>query len=139
MRELSLFTGAGGGLLGTKLLGWTTLGYVEIDDYCQRIIRQRIEDGYLDRAPIFGDIQAFIDQGYANIYQGMVDVVTAGFPCQAYSSAARGNNTAVSLWPETAEVIRRIRPKYVFLENVPRAFGENVPLISAADLGAPRS
>ena len=37
MRELSLFTGAGGGLLGTKLLGWEHCGYVESDDYCQPI------------------------------------------------------------------------------------------------------
>ena len=29
MRELSLFSGAGGGLLGTKLLGWQTVGYME--------------------------------------------------------------------------------------------------------------
>ena len=28
MRELSLFTGAGGGILGSKLLGWTTVGLV---------------------------------------------------------------------------------------------------------------
>lgn len=42
MRELSLFTGAGGGLLGSHLLGWTPVGYVEYDDYCQRIIAQRI-------------------------------------------------------------------------------------------------
>lgn len=26
MNELSLFTGAGGGLLGTKLLGWKAIG-----------------------------------------------------------------------------------------------------------------
>ena len=31
MNELSLFSGAGGGLLATQhLLGWTTIGYVEI-------------------------------------------------------------------------------------------------------------
>ena len=32
MNELSLFTGAGGGLLGTHLLGWKPVGYVEYDD-----------------------------------------------------------------------------------------------------------
>jgi len=30
--ELSLFSGAGGGLLGTKLLGWICIGYVEINE-----------------------------------------------------------------------------------------------------------
>ena len=29
MNELSLFAGAGGGLLGSKLLGWRCVGYVE--------------------------------------------------------------------------------------------------------------
>ncbi len=57
MNELSLFTGAGGGLLGTKLLGWRTIGYVEYESYCQKVIRQRIADGLLDAAPIFGDIR----------------------------------------------------------------------------------
>jgi len=28
MNELSLFSGAGGGLLGTHLLGWRPIGYV---------------------------------------------------------------------------------------------------------------
>lgn len=38
MRELSLFTGTGGGLLGTKLLGWRHIGYVEKNDYCQQVL-----------------------------------------------------------------------------------------------------
>ena len=29
MNELSLFTGAGGGILGSKLLGWQTIGSLE--------------------------------------------------------------------------------------------------------------
>lgn len=51
MNELSLFTGAGGGVLASNLLGWTTIGYVEYDDYCQRVIAQRIKDGIFDEAP----------------------------------------------------------------------------------------
>ena len=50
MRELSLFTGAGGGILGSKLLGWKTVGYVEWEDYPQRVLAQRIEDGLIDDA-----------------------------------------------------------------------------------------
>lgn len=57
MRELSLFSGAGGGLLGTKLLGWSHCGYVEFNEYCQKVIAQRIADGHLDRAPIYGDVR----------------------------------------------------------------------------------
>ena len=122
LNELSLFSGAGGGLLATKhLLGWKTIGYVEIDEYCQAVLAQRIEDGYLDPAPIFGDIRRFIEEGYAEAYQGMVDVVTAGFPCQPFSVAGRreGDADKRNQWPNTIECVRLVRPKYIFLENVP--------------------
>lgn len=120
MRELSLFTGAGGGILGSKILGWTTIGYVEIDDYRQQIIAQRIADGIIDAGPIYGDIKAFLSEGYAASYQGMVDVITAGFPCQPFSVAGKGlaENDPRNLWPETIETIRIVRPKYILLENV---------------------
>ena len=122
MNELSLFSGAGGGLLATQyLLGFKTIGYVEIDDYCQSLIQQRIIDGFLDQAPIFGDVKAFINQGYAKAYQGMVDVITAGFPCQPFSIAGKqkGEQDERNLWPETRDTIGIIRPQYIFLENVP--------------------
>lgn len=121
MYELSLFTGAGGGILGSKILGWKTLGYVEVNAYRQRILAQRIADGILDAGPIFGDIRAFISEGYALSYQGMVDVVSAGFPCQPFSVAGKGlaENDPRNMWPETIEVIRIVRPRHILLENVP--------------------
>lgn len=121
MRELSLFSGGGGGLLGTKLLGWTHCGYVEWNEYCQRVIAARIRDGHLDNAPIFGDIDAFINQGFASSYQGLVDVVTGGFPCQPHSVAGRklAGDDSRDRWPSTREVIRQVRPKFCLLENVP--------------------
>ena len=120
MREPSLFSGAGGGLLGTKLLGWEHVGYVEFNDYCQRVIRQQIKDGILDEAPIFGDIRTFISEGYADSYQGMVDVVTAGFPCQPFSVAGKGEgeDDPRNMWPQTKDVLCKVRPKYALLENV---------------------
>ena len=156
MRELSLFTGAGGGLLGTKLLGWEPIGYVEFNDYCQRVIRQRIIDGVLPNAPIFGDIRAFISEGYAEAYQGLVDVITGGFPCQPFSNAGKrlGADDHRNMWPATIDCIRIIRPRYAFLENVPGLvtsgyFGTILSdlhesgydcrwrVLSAAELGAP--
>lgn len=124
MNELSLFSGAGGGLLGTKLLGWRAIGYVEFSDYCQRVIAQRIEDGYLDRAPVFGNIETFLSEGYAEQYRGMVDVITAGFPCQPFSVAGKGEgeNDPRNKWPETIECLRVVRPRLALLENVPGLF-----------------
>lgn len=133
MRELSLFTGAGGGILGTHLLGWTPIGYVEFNDYCQRVLAQRITDGHIPEAPIFGDIRAFIGEGYAERYRNMVEVITAGFPCQPFSSAARGRNRpGADMWPAALVAISIIRPPLVWLENVSRvAIGR-----AAADLRA---
>ena len=120
MKELSLFSGVGGGLLDTHLLGWECIGYVEWNDYCQRVIRQRIIDGRLPRAPIFCDVRAFISDGYAAAYQGMVDIVTAGFPCQPFSVAGRqkGESDERNMWPATLDVLRAVRPQYALLENV---------------------
>jgi len=121
MNELSLFTGAGGGVLGTKLLGWRTVGYVEWEKYCQKIIEQRIKDGFLDEAPIFGDIDHFIKSGAAKKYAGYVDVVTAGFPCQPFSVAGKkkGQDDERNKWPQTIQTIRDVRPRFALLENVP--------------------
>lgn len=156
MRELSLFSGAGGGLLGTHLLGWKPIGYVEFNDYCQRVIRQRIIDGFLPNAPIFGDIRAFISDGYAAGYQGLVDVISGGFPCQPFSAAGKrlGADDPRNMWPATIECVRIIRPRYVFLENVAglvtsgylgtilgdlaeSGFDCRWKILSAAELGAP--
>jgi DNA (cytosine-5)-methyltransferase 1 len=121
MRELSLFSGAGGGLLASKLLGWRTIGYVENNEYCQKVLRQRIADCILDPAPIFGDIRKFISDGYAESYSGMVDVVTGGFPCQPFSCAGKslGKDDPRNMWPETIGVIRKVGPCFALLENVP--------------------
>jgi site-specific DNA-cytosine methylase len=89
MNELSLFTGAGGGLLGTHLLGWKPCGYVEFNPYCQKVIAQRIKDGFLPIAPIFTDVREFIKSGAARQYRGIAQVVSAGFPCQPFSSAGK--------------------------------------------------
>lgn len=130
MRELSLFTGAGGGLLGTKLLGWEHIGYVEWNEYCQQVIAARIRDGYLDEAPIFTDVREFVQSGAAEQYRGIADVVSAGFPCQPFSIAGKqaGADDERNMWPATADVIRIVQPQSVLLENVPG-------LISAGYLG----
>lgn len=156
MNELSLYSGVGGGLLGTHLLGWNVKGYVEINDYCQRVLAQRIADGYLPVAPIFNDVRKFIQSGAAAQYRGFIDVVTAGFPCQPFSAAGRrkGADDDRNLWPETIEVVRIVRPRYCFFENVRGLlssgyFGKIIEdlaesgyrirwrILSAAEVGAP--
>ena len=117
MRELSLFTGAGGGVYASLLLGHQLVGYVEHNEYCQKVIRQRITDGIFHDAPIFGDIREFDGSSY----RGSVDIISGGFPCQPFSIAGRkkGVDDSRNMWPETIRVIKQIQPKEAFLENVP--------------------
>lgn len=156
MLELSLFSGAGGGIYASKLLGHRIVGYVESNEYCQKVIRQRINDGIFDEGPIFDDIETFNSQGYAKSYQGMVDLISGGFPCQDISVAGAGQGifgSQSSLWFDMAATVSNIRPRYVFIENSPallvRGFGSVINnlsemgynaawcIVSAADLGAP--
>lgn len=126
MRELSLFSGAGGGLLGTThLLGWSCVGYVEWEPYCQAVIAARIKDGLLEEAPIFGDIREFVKSGAAREYRGFADVVTAGFPCQPFSVAGKqlAAEDPRNMWPATADVIREVQPQYALFENNPGLLG----------------
>jgi DNA (cytosine-5)-methyltransferase 1 len=117
LRELSLFTGAGGGVLASKLLGWEKVGYVEKEDYCRDVLRARIAGGILDDAPVLEDVRD-ID---GNDWQGKVDIVSAGFPCQPFSLAGQRKGAADdrNMWPDTVRIIRQIRPRFAFLENVP--------------------
>lgn len=124
MRELSLFTGAGGGVKGTHLVGLKPVGYVEWNTYCQKVLAQRIKDGLIREAPIFGDVRKFVQSGYAEKYRGFAEVVSAGFPCQPFSCA--GGQLAAederNMWPATRDVIRVVRPAIAWLENVTGLF-----------------
>lgn len=121
MNELSLFSGAGGGLLATHhLLGWRCVGYVEKEEYPCRVLEARINDGLLSRAPVYQmHTRDFIRLGLAEKYQGLVDVITAGFPCQPFSRAGKrqGGDDERNGWPDCIAVIRIVRPRFVLLEN----------------------
>jgi DNA (cytosine-5)-methyltransferase 1 len=50
-----------------------------------------------------------------------VDIITAGYPCQPFSTASmhrRGTHDTRHLWPYVHQAIRHIRPQIVLLENV---------------------
>lgn len=114
MNELALFAGAGGGLLASHMLGWKTICAVEYNENARRILCARQNDGSLSPFPIWDDVRTFDGREW----EGTVDIVSGGFPCQAFSSAAAGRNNADDLWPEMRRIISDAAPRFVYAENV---------------------
>lgn len=118
LRELALFAGAGGGILGGKLLGWRTVCAVEWESYPASVLVARQNDGFLPPFPVWDDVQTFEGKPW----RGLVDVVSGGFPCQDISSAGRGEGitgSRSSMWGHMARIIGEVRPRYAFVENSP--------------------
>ena len=118
LRELALFAGAGGGILGGKLLGWTTVCAVECEPYAASVLIARQNDGLLPPFPIWDDVCTFDGRPWC----GVADVVSGGFPCQDISVAGGGagiGGERSGLWAEMARIIGEVRPRYVFVENSP--------------------
>lgn len=137
MRELHLFAGAGGGILGSLLLGHRPVCAVEIDPYCRAVLQARRDEGWLPaEMEIHDDVTKF--DGHA--WRGRIDLVAGGFPCQDISVAGKGAGLAgkrSGLWWEMHRIIREVGPRFVFVENVPAitSRGLDVVLGSLADLG----
>ena len=118
MNELALFAGAGGGILGGKLLGWRTVCAVEWEPYPASVLCARQNDGLLPPFPIWDDVQTFDGKPW----RGIADVVSGGFPCQDISSAGKGagiDGERSGMWREMARIIHEVRPRFVFVENSP--------------------
>ena len=118
MNELALFAGAGGGILGGKLLGWRTVCAVEYEPYAASVLAARQNDGLLEAFPIWDDVRTFDGKPW----RGIVDVVSGGFPCQDISVAGGGagiDGERSGLWGEMARIIYEVRPRYAFVENSP--------------------
>ena len=152
LRELALFAGAGGGILGGHLLGWRTVCAVERDAYAAQVLAQRQNDGILQPFPIWSDVCSFDGKSW----RGIVDVVSGGFPCQDISVAGKGagiNGARSGMWEHMARIVGDVRPRFVFVENSPalltRGLGRVLSdlaalgydccwtVLGAADLGAP--
>lgn len=108
MRVLDLFSGIGGFSLGLERAGMQTVAFCEIDPFCQKVLKK-----HWPNVPIFNDIRT-LD------YDGKVDLVCGGFPCQPFSSAGKrkGKEDNRDLWPEMFRIVQRYKPTWVIGENV---------------------
>ena len=108
----SMFAGIGGIDLAFEQAGFKTIWANEIDKHACITYRLNFGNDYL----VEGDIQNISEESIP-----YADVLTAGFPCQAFSSVGlqkgfddpRGN-----LFFEVSRVIASMHPRVVFFENV---------------------
>lgn len=108
MRQLDLFSGIGGFALAARWMGWETVGFVEIDKFCQKVLNKNFPN-----IPIHGDIKTFNGESL----RGTVDIITGGFPCQTFSLAGKGA-LDLSLWKEMFRAVKEVGPRWVVAENV---------------------
>lgn len=109
---IDLFAGIGGFRVAMQSLGGKCVFTSELDEKAQLTYKANFGD-----AP-FGDITKEITKQYI---PDNFDVLCAGFPCQAFSIAGRRGgfeDTRGTLFFEVAEIIKRKKPKAIFLENV---------------------
>lgn len=110
---VELFAGAGGLAIGMEKAGFETVLLNELDKHaCQTLRNNR---------PQWNVIQGDISQIDFKPYYGQIDIVTGGFPCQAFSYAGhkRGFEDARgTLFFEFARAIKEIQPKVFLAENV---------------------
>jgi DNA (cytosine-5)-methyltransferase 1 len=110
---LELFAGAGGLAVGMEKSGLKCVALNEIDKWaCQTLRNNRPNWNVLE-----GDIKSFDFSEYHN----KVDVVTGGFPCQAFSYAGKKLGLADArgtLFYEFARVIKEVNPPICIGENV---------------------
>ena len=147
MYELELFAGAGGGILGKNLLGFRTVGAVEIEPYCRRVLLQRQRDLCCPMFPIWDDVKTFrIDNEECRAYIEWLCTIrdkltiSGGFPCQDISASGKGRGITgrkSGLWFEMARIIGEIRPAFAFVENSPMLATRGLEgvLASLAEMG----
>ena len=111
MKHGSLFSGIGGFDLAAEWMGWENIFQCEIDDYCNKLLKQNFPN-----TAKHGNIK----ETDFTIYRGGIDILSGGFPCQPYSTAGKrlGKEDERHLWPEMLRAIHEISPKWVVGENV---------------------
>lgn len=117
LRFLDLFAGIGGFRLALELAGHKCVGFCEIDEFARQIYKTNFDtEGEVD----WEDITEVTDSE-ARELRGKVDLITGGFPCQAFSFAGKRRgfeDTRGTMFFEIARIAKQIEPRFLLLENV---------------------
>ena len=112
-KVLELFAGAGGLAVGMEKAGLKCVALNEIDKHACETLRTNRPNWNVYK----GDIKNFSFFSYHN----QVDVVTGGFPCQAFSYAGKRlgfEDARGTLFYEFARVVKEVNPPICIGENV---------------------
>lgn len=111
--SIELFAGAGGLALGMHKAGFKHALLNEFDkDACDTLRRNM---------PDWNIVQGDIHDVDFTPYQGKIDLLTGGFPCQAFSYAGKRlgfEETRGTLFFELARAVKEVQPKVFMAENV---------------------
>jgi len=110
---LELFAGAGGLAIGLEQAGLKCVALNEIDHWAAETLRVN--------RPHWHVIEDDIKNLSFKDYKGQIDVVTGGFPCQAFSYAGKKlglNDARGTLFYEFARVVQEVKPLICVGENV---------------------
>ncbi len=112
-KSIELFAGAGGMAIGMEKAGISHILLNDFDRYATATLKKNRPQWPV----IYGDV-AKID---FTPYRGKVDLLTGGFPCQAFSYAGKKRgleDTRGTLFYEFARALKETRPKLFLAENV---------------------
>jgi DNA (cytosine-5)-methyltransferase 1 len=112
-KVLELFAGAGGLAIGLEKAGIKCVALNELDKWACKTLRTN--------RPSWNVLEGDIKNYSFKEYQGKVDIVTGGFPCQAFSYAGKSlgfEDARGTLFYEFARVIDEVKPPIFIGENV---------------------
>jgi len=111
MKHGSLFSGIGGFDLAAEWMDWENVFHCEWNPFGQRVLKH-----YWPNAESFDDIT----KTDFTKYNGTIDILSGGFPCQPYSTAGKrlGKADERHLWPHMLRAIEEVAPRFVVGENV---------------------
>jgi DNA (cytosine-5)-methyltransferase 1 len=112
-KSLELFAGAGGLAIGMEKAGFDSVLLNEIDkDACKTLRTNR---------PHWNVVEGDISQVSFSAYRDRIDILSGGFPCQAFSYAGKKlgfEDTRGTLFFEFARAVQETNPKVILAENV---------------------
>lgn len=111
--DIELFAGAGGLALGLEKAGFEGLCFVEFNhEACETLRKNR---------PNWNVIENDVANVDFSNYEGKIDLVSGGAPCQSFSYAGKRlgfGDTRGTLFAQFAICVREVKPKMFMFENV---------------------